>query len=161
MRSLLTFMLGVTLTLTFSDISLGRSFPKCVPPGFSIIVESLQEAPPLDHYLPLGDGRWLKFTEILRELLHIPSIDILIQDTNELRFLPYVLPHSHILLATKDEGVIDEVRQSKLAEAAQLLNVKISILWLGKKQNQNLERLARRLYGYYISRQDILRLPEC
>ena len=74
-------------------------------------------------YLPFErDGQLLmrRTQDQVAKTFGFPPPSILIKSTSELRFLPYTMPGSHVLLITASDRVLDQERISRIADISKL-----------------------------------------
>lgn len=88
---------------------------------------------PTPPYVPIASALQNKFisTSILfAEVLGIDERSVILNNTDDLRFVPQTLAKTSLLLVLDSIQQWDEVKANKVTAAARILKIKISVLWL-------------------------------
>jgi hypothetical protein len=80
-----------------------------------------------------GKGQLLPLSQLLSSTLGVKSNVIVSFDNADLKHLPFVQQGTHIILITKSVAPLNAARAKAVAFSAKRLQIKISIIWLGEK----------------------------
>lgn len=97
------------------------------------VLSNLLTFPTIPYMIGDKDGKaaFLPTSEIFASILGTPSQATILNQVEELRFLPNTLPHSAILLVLNQaDGLTDEMAIKALSDAKDL-SLNISIVWIG------------------------------
>lgn len=80
-----------------------------------------------------GQAKFVPPTKAYADVLETSDRSIIINDAEELRFISQTLAHSNILLVLESKPEWDGEKSRKVLSVAKLLDIKVSMLWLGEK----------------------------
>ncbi|MBC7531905.1 MAG: hypothetical protein H7318_10025 [Oligoflexus sp.] len=80
-----------------------------------------------------GKAKFVPPTKAYADVLQTSDRSIIINDVEELRFISQTLAHSNILLVLEGKNEWDAEKSRKVLSVAKLLDIKVSMLWLGDK----------------------------
>ena len=130
--------------------------------SLQILKKALQENPTkLAPFVETNPGEWINTNILLQKALSWPKIDLTVRDGNELRFTPYSIPGSHILLVIPTTKMLSKKRLSKLIQVSQVYNLRISAIWFEDGSNEKLRALTSETGGYFTTIPDIKRMKSC
>jgi hypothetical protein len=79
-----------------------------------------------------GDHLWFNIPDILLSSMGIaPQRLIFIENINELKFTPNIMPGMQILVLVKDMGDLTPARAKLVTKSAQALGVQLNFIWVG------------------------------
>ncbi len=80
-----------------------------------------------------GQARFIPPARAYADVLNTSDRSIIINNVEELRFISQTLAHSHILLVLDGKPEWDQEKSRKVISVAKLLDIKVSMLWLGEQ----------------------------
>lgn len=92
----------------------------------------------------------LLLSEIFQAVFNDPKI-LLVEEVDELKYLPFVNQDSHLLVITGKDDILTEKRSRALEATAKRRNIRISTVWTGSTSSpqamQHLSYLSQKLNG--------------
>ena len=79
-----------------------------------------------------GKAKFVPPARAYADVLRTPERAIIINHVEELRFITQTLAHSNILLVLEGDTDWDAEKSRKVLSVAKLLDIKVSMLWLGE-----------------------------
>lgn len=163
MRNLL-----LVLSLFVSEISFaGKASPCSMTGALASRSENLLSAlsqVPTPAFMVLeqaGSARFVSPAQVYADVLDTSDKSLIINDIEELRFLSQTLAHSEILMVLKGKADIDGEKAKKVLSVAKLLDIKLSLVWLGEMSSPKaLRDLVAESGGRSFETRDLLQKAE-
>jgi hypothetical protein len=119
-------------------------------------VMTLQPTPAL---VPLEGARFIPANAFFASFFQTPVQGPIINDIDELRFIPFTLSGTSLLIVTKEARSWDAEKSRKVLAVARLQNIRISLLWLETQAPQAaLDTLVKESGGQVWLLSDLNRL---
>lgn len=80
-----------------------------------------------------GKAKFVPPSKAYADVLETSDKSIIINNVEELRFISQTLAHSNILLVLQGNSEWDADKSRKVLSVAKLLDIKVSMVWLGEK----------------------------
>ncbi|MBC7661524.1 MAG: hypothetical protein H7249_17645 [Chitinophagaceae bacterium] len=161
MRKLITIA-----SLLLSNLAMASTLPICSIAGPSsgqsqTILSALTSTPTPAFFIMdvAGKAQFIPPSRAYADILQTPVRSIILNDTEELRFLSQTLAHSNILLVLdgKSSSDFDADKSHKVLSVAKLLDIKVSMLWLGEKKSPKiLKAMALQSGGSTFETKDLV-----
>ena len=133
--------------IVFSSVSFAGISPICSVAGVARQQsENLMAAltrvpsPPFVVLEQEGKARFVSPSKMYASILDTSEHSIVINDLEELRFLSQTLSHSTILLVLAGKADWDLEKSRRVLSVAKLLDIKLSLLWLGEATSPKILR---------------------
>lgn len=81
-----------------------------------------------------GSTRFVSPAKVYADVLNTSDRSLIINEPEELRFLSQTLARSEILMILKGKTDFDQVKATKVLSVTKLLDIKLSMIWLGDTQ---------------------------
>lgn len=117
---------------------------------------------PLSAPIQLTDSQWLSPGELLAPWFSLAKQPIVLNDGDELRFIPHTLPNSDLILLL-DRFDLESWQLERVMAVAKTLQLSLHLFWLADKESLpvKLERLVASSHGQTQFLLDLLAKPDC
>ncbi len=118
-------------------------------------------ATPTPPFVPIqagGEAKFIATAQLFQDIMGMRPPTIILNSLEELRFLPYTLARSQLLLVIKSDGHWTADKTKKVLAVAKTSQIAISILWLSESPaSEDVKAISLQSQGQFFRSADLVR----